>query len=214
MKYLIIYVFSFFIEVKGFAQDLVWKEISNKDGVKVSTAEVSGSKVKGFRGETIIGDSLERILFVLMDDEHHKEWVKRLKFSRALEQITKYEAVMYQEIEMPWPLKNRDFVFWGKIERPEDKKLVLKMKSVEHKDAPKTVGIRGLLLQSQYVLTSLDKFKTKVEVEILTDPKGLIPKWLVNMIQARWPYKTFKAIEKQLKKNYVKDYQLPPITNY
>jgi len=31
MKYLITYVFTFFIGVKGFAQYLVWKEISNKE---------------------------------------------------------------------------------------------------------------------------------------------------------------------------------------
>ncbi|RLA65442.1 MAG: hypothetical protein DRQ88_03160 [Epsilonproteobacteria bacterium] len=209
MKYFIGLVL-FFIMMNGFALDPVWEEISNKDGIKVYTASVPGTTVKGFKGETIMNDSIEKILYVIMDDEHRSKWVKRLKVSKMLEEISDYEAIMYQEIELPWPLKNRDFVFWGKIERPEKGKVILKMKSVKHKDAPKTVGIRGELLLSKYVLTSLGKSKTKIEVEILTDPKGLIPKWLVNMIQAQWPYKTFKAIGRQLKKDYTKEYSLPP----
>ena len=96
-----------------------------------------------------MNDSMGRILYVIMDDEHRREWVKRLRVSKVLEVITDYEAVMYQEIAMPWPLKNRDFVFWGKIERPHKSKMILKMKSVEHKDAPKTVGIRAELYLSK-----------------------------------------------------------------
>ncbi len=209
MKYL--FGLTFLIALNGYSLGPEWTEVSNKDGIKVSTANFEGSSVKGFRGETIMNDSIERILFVIMDDEHRHEWVKRLKYSKVLEEKSKYEAIMYQEIALPWPLKNRDFVFWGKIERPRDNKVILKIKSVKHKDAPKTVGVRGELLLSKYELTSLGKLKTKVEVEILTDPKGMIPKWLVNMIQSKWPYKTFKAIKKQLEKDYVKEYPLPPV---
>jgi hypothetical protein len=206
-------IYLVLIGVKGFAFETNWKEVSNKEGVIVSTSEVEGSSVKGFRGETIMEDSIGRILHVLMDDKHHKEWIKRLKRSIVLEELSDGEAIVYQEIELPWPMKNRDFVFWGKIERPIEDKIVLKMKSVEHKDAPETTGIRGDLKESKYLLTRLEKFKTKIEVEVITDPKGMIPKWLVNMIQAKWPIKTFKAIQKELTKNYVKEYSLPPITN-
>ena len=41
----------------------------------------------------------------------------------------------------------------------------------------------------------LSKETTKVEVVIHVDPRGAIPKWLVNFIQKNWPYKFLKRIE-------------------
>ncbi len=32
--------------------------------------------------------------------------------------------------------------------------------------------------------------KTKLTVEVHTDPKGSLPDWLINMIQKKWPSKT------------------------
>ena len=36
--------------------------------------------------------------------------------------------------------------------------------------------------------------KTKVEVEVHTNPKGMLPSWLVNMIQKNWPKKTLNGL--------------------
>jgi hypothetical protein len=71
------------------------------------------------------------------------------------------------------------------------------------------VGVRANLIRSKYELIPKGKQQTIVIVEIHTDPKGLIPTWLVNAIQKGWPRKTLVALGKQVKNSYVKRAPLP-----
>jgi len=193
----------------GFAAD--WKQVSSSNGIVVSKLKVPGTKIVGFRGETSIYASAEKLMHILIDNNHRKDWVDRLKTSNVLETIGPYEYIIYQEFKLPWPLKNRDFVYRGKATRKKDGRVVLVMKSEVHPNAPKTVGVRAELVNSRYTITPIGKFKSKLEVEIMSDPKGAIPKWLVNIIQKKWPHKTLMAIKSQVERKYVKEHPLPPI---
>jgi hypothetical protein len=186
-----------------------WESISEKDGVSVFKTEVPGTKVVGFRGETTIYASAEKVMNVLLDNDHRKEWVDRLKESKVLEQVGPFEYVIYQEFALPWPLKNRDFIYRGKAERDKDGRVILTLRSEELKNAPKTTGVRAELKESRYIITPIGKFKCKLEVEILSDPKGSIPVWLVNLIQKSWPAKTLGAIKTQVEKSFVSEVALP-----
>lgn len=198
-----------FAFTSGFAVE--WKQVSDSNGITVSKTKIAGSKIVGFRGETSIYASAEKIMHVLVDNDHRVDWVDRLKTSTVLETVGPYEYVLYQEFKLPWPLKNRDFVYRGKATRMKDGRVVLDLRSELHSKAPKTVGVRAELINSKYTITPIGKFKSKLEVEIFSDPKGAIPKWLVNLIQKKWPQKTLMAIKSQVEKTYVKEHPLPPI---
>ncbi len=43
-------------------------------------------------------------------------------------------------------------------------------------------------------------------VEIHADPKGSVPKWLVNLFQKGWPRNTIEGIRKQAAKADVKEH--------
>ncbi len=186
-----------------------WTPIGEKNGISVYKTEVPGTKVVGFRGETTIYASAEKVMNILLDNDHRKDWVDRLKETKILEQIGPFEYVIYQEFKLPWPLKNRDFVYRGKAERDKDGRVILTLKSEDHKNAPHTKGVRAELKESRYIITPIGKFKSKLEVEILSDPKGSIPVWLVNLIQKSWPEKTLNAIKVQVEKPFVIESALP-----
>ena len=40
---------------------------------------------------------------------------------------------------------------------------------------------------------------TKMAVEILVDPMGSVPKWLVNIFQKDWPRNTLKSLGRLMK---------------
>ncbi len=189
-----------------------WEVINNEDGIEVSRREVKGSPLVAFRGIAVVDAPMDRVLWVLLDNEHRKDWVDRLLISRRLEEINKYEFILYQAFDVPLIMSKRDFVYRGTAMLLKTTgQMVLTMTSVKHKDAPKTIGVRADLINSKYVLTPMEGGKkTKVDVEIHTDPKGWVPKWVVNMIQKSWPLKTLRAIRVQLKKPFVKSYPLPP----
>lgn len=187
-----------------------WQEIYTEDEVVVSKMDVEGSRFVAFKGDTVYDAPLSKVLYVLLDNEHRTEWVGRLYTNHIVEQTTPFDYVLYQAFELPAIFANRDYVYHGVATRDADSGVVkLKMSSVEHPDAPETVGVRATLVNSQYVLTPVSDDKTRVEVEIMTDPQGRMPAWLVNMIQRSWPLDTLNGVRRQLDKPYTLAHALP-----
>lgn len=190
------------------AQD--WQEIYVDDGVTVSKAEMEGTRLVAFKGQTTFDHDAAEVLYVLMDNDHRLEWVGRLYDNQVLEQATPYEYVLYQAFELPFPFKNRDYVYRGQVTQdPSTGVITLAMGSIEYPDAPETVGVRADLVNSRYRITPLGAGRAQVEVEILTDPAGAMPIWLVNLIQRSWPYDTLTGIGRQLEQPYTGTYPLP-----
>lgn len=206
MKLLIIFIFLLDLASGSIRS---WEKINEEKGISVYRTEISDSPLVGFKGDTIMDAPAEKVFGVLIDDKHMKEWVKDLKVSKILESFGPFEAILYEEYSLPWPLKNRDFVFHAGVFRDDEGRIHLTVKSVDHPLAPPTVGVRGEVLEGEYIITPLGKFKCKLEVEIISDPKGAVPKWIVNLFQKRWPFETLEAIKKQLDKPYAKEVPLP-----
>src|SRR5207237_1192006 len=88
-----------------------------------------------------------------------------------------------------------------KLVNKKAKTLALRYRSENDPAAPNTGYVRGELINSRFVLTSLEGgTKTSLLAEIHADPKGSVPKWIVNMFQRSWPKDTFSGIKKQLEK--------------
>ncbi len=186
-----------------------WEQIDRTEGIEVFRKAIDGSDVVAFRGIGEIEAPIEKVLWVLLDNSHRTEWVDRLKSSTILEEANRpFEYVVYQEFSLPWPINNRDFVYQAKAEKI-GKQIVLNMHSVNRDRVPQTAGVRAELYHSAYRMKPLSQNKTRLEVEIHSDPKGMLPKWLVNLIQKSWPSKTLKGIRIQVKKEFVKNSPLP-----
>jgi hypothetical protein len=179
-----------------------WKLINEEADIKVYSHALEGTKIKTFRGEKLMNAPLKKILWVLLDNDHRTEWVDRLKYSHVIQTITPFEYIIHQEFNLPWPVANRDYVYKGKATLDSKTgSVTLKLTSVNHDQVPNVKRVvRGHLDESFYVLTPMKDGQTLVEVSIQTDPKGLIPSWLANLIQKKWPIKTLKGIEHQLVK--------------
>ena len=119
------------------------------------------------------------------------------------------EYVNYQAVTAPWPVSNRDMIYLWKANRLSNGDIQIELKSVDYPDGPDTVGVRMKLHFSRFILNKKPNGGTRVTLEILSDPMGLIPKWVVNMIQKNYPVKFFRALKKQVKKPFVKKGALP-----
>ncbi len=188
-----------------------WEEIYESKGVVVSRAEIAGSKFVAFKGKTVYDAPIENVLGVILDNDHRLDWVGRLQENRVLEQTTPFDYVVYQHFGLPPLFSDRDYVYRGVATRDARGVVYLAMSSVEHPAAPETVGVRAELVDSRYVIVALDAQRTQVEVEIVTDPRGSMPAWIVNLIQRTWPRDTLVGIREQLPKAWVTPHPLPPV---
>ena len=200
---------AFLVPLVARGTNLAWRTIDTADGITVSKAVVEGSPFVAFKGETVMDAPMERVLFVLLDNDHRIEWVDRLYKNQLLESVSPYDYVLYQAFELP-VFSDRDYVYHGLATRdPGTGVVTLEMRSVDHPKAPPTVGVRAKLVDSRYVLTPVGPAQTRVEVEICTDPMGSMPAWIVNLIQRSWPRDTLNGIEAQLEKAYAGSIPLP-----
>jgi hypothetical protein len=126
----------------------------------------------------------------------------RLAEARRIRSISARHYVEYDRASTPFPLTDRDFVVetWVEIDAAK-KQLLLKAHSVVEPSAPVTGLVRGEVISSLFTLTPLDQGRrTRVVAEVHTDPKGSLPKWLVNLVQKSWAHTTLMGLRAQVGK--------------
>jgi len=188
-----------------------WKSIETKDGIEVFKRDVKGSKMLSFRAVAVISAQPRKVLWVICDLATHKDWVRSIGVSTVLKRVSDHDFIYYQSFLMPWLVDDRDFVVRGKATRRASGVIDVISRSTTWKGSPKTVGVRAELTLSHFVLVPVEGGKkTRVEFEIMGDPKGWIPSWLANQIQGTWPFHMLASLKKQVKKPKVGLYPLPP----
>ena len=159
-------------------------------------------EVNTYRGTTTMPMSIERIAYVLDDTESKTEWVSRLKQENRLEgNPFSYRSIAYQHYNLSWPVSDRDYVIESKWTVMKDMKLptaILSIKSIIRDDVPEIEGrVRGQLDRLVYKLEKLKSNQTRVTVEIMVNPKGLLPNFMINLIQKEWPITTLRQLNAQ-----------------
>lgn len=198
----------------GWAADLEaasWEKIGQDQGIEVFKKDLPGTPLHAFRGRGIVEAPLGKLVWVMSDNQHRTEWVDRLEKSVTLEQEDPYSSIVYQVFGTPPLVRKRDFVYRARARSRPDGSALLEMASVEHDKAPPTVGVRGEIRESSYLFVPQGPSATLVDVMILTDPKGALPTWVVNLVQKSWPMNTLTGLRKQVKKSFVGTKPLPPV---
>ena len=174
-----------------------WKKFDVVDNVTLFRAEVPGKDVVAFRGETTINAPLERLISAFGDQKRKPEWMHDLIKVVTVQKFSKTKQIEYYHSAAPWPLDERDFLYMAEFDYfAKEKTFVLNLQNATHKDYPKKKGIvRAMLHESNYFISKTeDPNKTKIAAEILFDPMGAVPKWVVNFVQKAWPVNTLNGL--------------------
>jgi rhodanese-related sulfurtransferase len=180
-----------------------WIKTGEEAGVVIYKRDLPGSDVVAIRGEAVIEESMSRIVGVLENIERGKEWMADIVESYNIEKHTETDRWEYNRTKTPWPLQDRDFVIHTRTRFTKDPepRLIIEMTSGQNRKKPVLSGVvRGELLDSRFILKFIDAKKTHLTCEIQADPKGVIPKWVVNLFQRHWPLATIRGLRKQLQK--------------
>lgn len=180
-----------------------WKELTREGGVTVWQREIPGSPLVAFKGESTVDSNIAKVASVLRDSARKGEWMDRLVVAKVLKEMGPGERIEYNRTSAPWPLKDREFVFHAKADWDQAAgRITIKMRSVDHPPLPESAQcVRGWMVESTMVLTRLgDGRRTLVSLGVVADPKGFIPKWIVNLFQRHWPRKTLQGLKRQAAK--------------
>jgi hypothetical protein len=180
-----------------------WEPVGNKKGVELFRRHSPGDVVE-LKGVGTIDAPLWKVAATLLDTERAPEWVDSLERSTVVRRIDLNTYVEYNHIGTPFFLKDRDFVSLVQIEvDPTAKTFALRYQPTEENIGDKG-HIRGEIKPAVFKLTALDANHTQLAGEIHCDPKGSIPKWLVNFFQSDWALVTVTALREQTAKPEVR----------
>lgn len=186
---------------------LNWELKEEKKGIRVFRAprhEETG--IIPIKAETILDYSMPRILSVLATTERKVEWIPKLLESHIVEKTGKYSRVEYSLYDSPWPFHDRAFVIKtsGRYNEKENT-IYIDMESIDHPEQPLNEDhVRGHTYMGTIFMRGIEANKTFIELTLLTDFRGNIPTWIINMVQAKWPYNMFRDLRKQLEKDDIK----------
>ncbi len=180
------------------AQAAGWEDEGDNDGVRVYSKEVEGSDVLAFKGVIVTDVHIGKLMSAFLDENQRSKWVDLYGAHKTLIK-TDDSQTYWIHFKLPFPATDRDYVLKSDATFQEDKKIILvKIKSVTHPSAPENdCCVRAKAFGTYYKFEALDGGKTRITVEVHTDPMGLLPDVLINLIQEDWPSKTLNGLIKQ-----------------
>lgn len=195
--------FSFFSALG--ADNGGWQEVLRDNDIVVFRKKIEGSHVLAYRGEAVVSAPIAKVMTVIIDPNQRAKWTARVKEFKILEEHSPCERTEYMHVNSPFPAKDRDFVVRSKMTfSRQNNKLVVQLRSVEDPRRQVTrANIRGTIHSSSFSLQPINENTTKIEAEIHADPKGGIPKWLVNRFQKYVPQKSLANLKHYLANNQI-----------
>ncbi len=176
-----------------------WTLKKESEGIKIYTATIPKSNVKALRVELTTSGTPAQLADILMNIEKQKEWVYGTETSVVLKKISNTELIYYTEKDLPWPVINRDAVMHLKIAHNTTTHVMnISVSSVKNFLPVKEDIVRVPSSTVNWVVTPLSSNTIKIEYEVVLDPGGSVPAWVVNMCTTKGPFETFKKLKKML----------------
>ncbi|HMG07671.1 MAG TPA: START domain-containing protein [Mucilaginibacter sp.] len=189
--------------------DEPWALNTTKEGIKVYTRHVPNSKIKAIKVECSLNATPAQLVAVLMDIKGSIDWVYHTKSVNLIKQVSPSELYYYSEVNIPWPLHNRDFIAHIKVTQDP----VTKVITVDAPCLPDMVPVKDGIVRiehsvGKWIITPTDNGQVKVEYTLHLDAGGSVPAWLLNMFITQGPTESFIKLKAQLQKPAYKNVKL------
>lgn len=184
----------------GFAQ-YNWKLSKDKGGIKVFESSTNNSNYKSIKVECTISGNYDKLIYVLADVAHHKDWIYNNKNAYLLKKLNLDEFYYYSETYLPWPMSNRDAVAHLRIVRDTLNRFLNVVEVGEPNYIPEKSGIvRVPRFSINWHVTMPEANKLNIVYILEVEPGGNIPVWMANMFVDKGPYESFKKLEEILQR--------------
>lgn len=168
-------------------------------GIQIFESQKDYKGLIPFKAVARISAPLPKILNILLDTERKPEWAPKLEKVKLHVKKSSRNYIFSEYYKTPWPAKDREFLLDGSLHFSENSVLFSAkshidplLKSKDHIQADvKILNVK---------LTKISEEITLMEFTFLGHMKGLMPKWLVNIIQRKWPLRFIEGLISQLKK--------------
>lgn len=180
-----------------------WKLEKDKNGIRVYSRHLTGSKLKEVKVNCEINATLSQLVAFISDIDHYKEAVYRVANASLVKRVSDREFYYYSETQMVWPVSNRDLVIHMEFEMDRAARTL----RIRGENAPEVVPskkgiVRIPYWRSLWTVQEINNKRLRIEYVFTVDPGGELPLWLVNALIAVGPYQSFSGMEQLLTRPY------------
>ncbi len=204
VKYFGILIILVFLSFSSVAQT-AWSFEKEEDNIKIYTKEIKNSSFKAFKGITVVKSNLHQLLAIFADANNYTNWFHDCINAHSIEKTGDKTGYTYMEVELPWPLENRDIITKFVVNQNIKTKTVLINLTAAGKKLKKKDGlVRVYSLNGFWEFKPLNSGKIEITYQLHFEPRGTIPAWLANSSVIDAPYNTLKNMKLQLNKDKYK----------
>jgi len=193
----ILFLLLLFINFFGFSQGS-WQLKKDTNNIKIYTRPTTNSNFNEYKAVTSIATSLDVVLKELLSapqyNNNHQSGI-----SYYVKQLNENQHVFYAHKPLPWPIKDRDIVTLLTIERINDNKIKLILESLPEAVPEKSKTLRIKKLMGHWLLEETENNKVMITQQLLIDPEGSLPPFIVNKLLVKGPFKTFTELQDAVK---------------
>jgi hypothetical protein len=189
--------------------DASWHLESSSDGIALLSSSVPGIGIVPLKATMTIPGTIEEVSMVLEDVSRRGEWISNFGQSVVLERTNDYDQTEYLRVAMPWPARDRSALIRARITVSDDlRRATIAAESVDSHlgDALPTL-VRSTVYASTFQMTQVAEH-VEVVALVFIDPRGSIPKWIVNYFTRRVARATLGGLRRQVARNLYSPPQL------
>ena len=171
----------------------------DNDGIKVYLCDSKLSDFKSIIVELDMPATLSQYAAHVFAIENYKYWHYKAIEPYLIKQVSDTELYYYSEVEAPWPVDNRDFIFHINMSQDSITKVLTMSLTAMPDYLPKKDGIVRIPQGSAVLkVTPIDKDNVHIRYVIDLNPGGDIPPWLANMFAAKAPWETYNNFRNRI----------------
>ena len=194
MKTIILLVFTLTLSLPLQANS-EWKLIRQEDDIQIYTRYIPGNFTKSVKGSVLISASMDQVLKVFENISNCPQWMYRCKSAETIKQINIVERIDYIVIDFPWPTWDRDMIIHSLLQQDRNtKRIDINFRSVPNRMAVKPGIVRIEDMKSTMRFVPQKNGGILFTYEVSLDPRGKIPKWMVNAMAIDFPFYTLKKV--------------------
>ncbi|MGR5143359.1 START domain-containing protein [Photobacterium sp. DNB23_23_1] len=202
------------VSSQAFAQE-PWKNVRDRKDIQVYNRAIEGSDFKEFMAQTTINANLSTIIAVFNDTNAGIEWVENVDEMHTEKVISDSETITVTYSKAPWPVADRDAIVLNKTTQDPDTLVV----TIQQEGTPdylplKDGVVRVKSLTSRWIFTPVSDSVTHVHYQVLTNPGGNLPAWLINMVSVSQPYNSLLGLKKMVKREKYHNQHHPHIVDF
>lgn len=176
-----------------------WQLQSQKDDISVYTSDIPGQSLRAFRGVTIVNKPLNKTIAFLSDTASMPQWFFHMKIAKDVTLLGSDAKYRYLVIAGIWPVQDRDAFVQISRHNQADGSVLIVAQSVAGKYPQQNCCVRITEMQSSWLAVPVDDTHTEVTLTTKSNPGGMLPLWIANLVATDMPRETLLELRERLK---------------